>query len=76
MELCACCTWAIRGKRAAKLEKRGHYLPLHPPCIDGLKAASNIVERLRSSIRSRDLAMRHTKSAFGLAEPYVSCGIF
>lgn len=30
MELNPCHTWAHRGKRAAKLEMRGHYLPLHP----------------------------------------------
>lgn len=56
MELSPCRTWANRGKRAAKLEMRGHYLPLHPPCIGGLESPS--------SIRSRALVVRHTNPPF------------
>lgn len=52
LELSQCHTWANRGKRAAKLEMRGHYLPLHPPCIGGLESPPGIC--------SRDFAMRHT----------------
>lgn len=63
MELSPCHTWANRGKRAAKLEMRGHYLPLYPPCIGGLESPS--------SIRSRALVVRHTNPP--LARPSRMC---